>query len=219
MKPLRLRSLLELAIFLLLVPLPSTKRLAAAFIPNSSLLLQHSSISRDTRLKMSVSELTVSIKIVEVDKPDEVNVVVGMTHFIKSVDDIHEAMVNAVPDIKFGLGFCEASGDRLVRWTGTDERLIEIAKRNALAMACGHSFILVLGPPVFPIHVLKSLKDVPEVCRILCATQNRLQLVVAETEAGRGIMGVIDGETPLGVEGEDEIKKRRNFLKMIGYKL
>jgi uncharacterized protein len=128
-------------------------------------------------------------------------------------------MVNTVPDIKFGLGFCEASGDRLVRWSGTDDNLMDIAKRNAWTLACGHSFILVLGPPVFPIHILKSLKDVPEVCRILCATQNRLQLIVAESEAGRGILGVIDGETPLGIEDEDKIKERRNFLKMIGYKL
>jgi adenosine/AMP kinase len=128
-------------------------------------------------------------------------------------------MVTAVPGIKFGLGFCEASGDRLVRWTGTNDRCIDIAKKNAQTMACGHSFILVLGPPVFPIHILSSLKAVPEVCRIFCATQNRLQLIVAETEAGRGIMGVIDGETPVGVENEEQAKERRDFLKMIGYKM
>jgi hypothetical protein len=121
--------------------------------------------------------------------------------------------------IKFGLGFCEASGDRLIRWTGTDDRLIDIPKHNAQNIACGHSFVLFLGPPVFPIHIMKSLKDVPEVCRIFCATQNKLQLIVAETEAGRGIMGVIDGQTPLGVEDNEQINERRDFLKMIGYKL
>jgi adenosine/AMP kinase len=161
----------------------------------------------------------ITTSIVEIEKPDEVNVVVGMTHFIKTVDDIHEALVGTVPGIKFGLGFCEASGDRLVRWTGTDEALIELAKKNAQIMACGHSFILCLGPPTFPIHILNSLQTVPEVCRIFCATANRLQLVVAETEAGRGIMGVIDGQPPLGVENEEQIEERRGFLKMIGYKL
>ena len=167
----------------------------------------------------TTSSSGITTHIVEIDKPDDVNVVVGMTHFIKTVDDIHEAMVGTVPGIKFGLGFCEASGDRLVRYTGTDDSLIEIAKQNAVKIACGHSFILVLGPPVFPIHIMKNLKDVPEVCRIFCATQNRLQLIVAETDAGRGIMGVIDGQTPLGVEDEEKIEERRGFLKMIGYKL
>jgi adenosine/AMP kinase len=161
----------------------------------------------------------VTTHIVEIEKPEDVNVIVGMTHFIKTVDDIHEAMVGTVPGIKFGLGFCEASGDRLVRWTGTDDRCLEVAKRNAQAMACGHSFILVLGAPTFPIHIMKALKDVPEVCRIFCATQNRLQLIVAETDAGRGIMGVIDGQPPLGIEDEEQIEERRKFLKMIGYKL
>lgn len=161
----------------------------------------------------------IAMHIVDVDKPEDVNVIVGMTHFIKTVDDIHEAMVGTVPGIKFGLGFCEASGDRLVRWTGTDDHLIDIAKQNAQSMACGHTFILVLGPPVFPIHIMKALKDVPEVCRIFCATQNRLQLIVGETEVGRGILGVVDGQTPLGVENEKQVEERRGFLKMIGYKL
>jgi adenosine/AMP kinase len=168
----------------------------------------------------ATSEMPVlTTKIVEIEKPEYMNVVVGMTHFIKTVDDIHEALVGTVPGIKFGLGFCEASGDRLVRWTGTDDALIDLAKKNAQTIACGHSFILFLGAPTFPIHILNSLKAVPEVCRIFCATANRLQLIVAETEAGRGIMGVIDGQTPLGVETEGHIEERRNFLKTIGYKL
>ena len=166
-----------------------------------------------------MAALAVTTNIVEIEKPDDVNVVVGMTHFIKTVDDIHEAMVGTVPGIKFGLAFCEASGDRLVRWTGTDDALIALAQKNAQTMACGHSFILCLGPPTFPIHILNSLKSVAEVCRIFCATQNRLQLIVAETEAGRGIMGVIDGQPPVGVETEENIAERRSFLKMIGYKL
>jgi adenosine/AMP kinase len=165
------------------------------------------------------SKMSVTTKIVEIEKPDDVNVVVGMTHFIKTVDDIHEALCGTVPNIKFGLGFCEASGDRLVRWTGTDDALIELAKKNAQNMACGHSFILCLGPPTFTVHILNTLKMVPEVCRIFCATANKLQLIVAETDAGRGIMGVVDGETPLGVENEEKIEERRKFLKMIGYKL
>lgn len=162
---------------------------------------------------------SVDIKVVQLDKPEDQNVIVGMTHFIKSVDDIHEALVGAVPGIKFGLAFCEASGDRLVRWSGTDDALIELAKKNALAIACGHSFILFLGAPTFPIHVLNQIKMVPEVCRIFCATANQVELVVAETASGRGIMGVIDGQTPLGVETTEDIQGRRALLKTFGYKL
>jgi adenosine/AMP kinase len=162
---------------------------------------------------------SISTSIVEVDKPEDLNVIVGMTHFIKTVDDIHEALVGAVPGIKFGLGFCEASGDRLVRWSGTDDALIELAKKNAQSIGCGHSFILFLGPPTFPIHILNTIKMVPEVCRIFCATANKVQLIVAETTAGRGIMGVIDGQTPLGIETEEDIKERRDLLKKFGYKL
>ena len=162
---------------------------------------------------------SVTTSVCEIIKPEEVNVIVGMTHFIKTVDDIHEAMVGAVPDIKFGLGFCEASGERLVRWTGTDESLMELAKRNAQNIACGHSFCLFLKPPTFPIHVLNTLKQVPEVCHIFCATSNNVQVLVGETDAGRGIMGVIDGQTPLGVETEKQIEERRSFLKQIGYKV
>jgi adenosine/AMP kinase len=162
---------------------------------------------------------SVSTKIVEVEKPDDVNVVLGMTHFIKTVDDIHEALVSTIPGIKFGLGFCEASGDRLVRWSGTDEELIYMAKKNAVNINCGHSFILFLGAPTFPINILNVLKQVPEVCHIFCATMNRLQIVVAETDAGRGIMGVIDGNTQVGVETEKDVQERRELLKKFGYKL
>jgi adenosine/AMP kinase len=162
---------------------------------------------------------SISTSIVEVEKPEDLNVIVGMTHFIKTVDDIHEALVGAVPGIRFGLGFCEASGDRLVRWSGTDDALIDLAKINAQRIGCGHSFILFLGAPTFPIHILNTVKMVPEVCRIFCATANKVQLIVAETTAGRGIMGVIDGQTPLGVEIAEDIKERRDLLKKFGYKL
>jgi uncharacterized protein len=158
-------------------------------------------------------------KIVEIDKPDNMNVVIGMTHFIKTVDDIHEALVGSVLNIKFGLGFCEASGERLVRWTGTDDELIYLAKKNARMIACGHSFCLFLGPPTYPIHILNTLKMVPEVCRIFCASANKVELIVAETASGRGIMGVIDGQTPVGEETEEDIQKRRQLLKDFGYKV
>jgi len=140
-------------------------------------------------------------------------------HFIKTVDDIHEALVSTVPDIKFGLGFCEASGPRLVRYTGTDPELVELAESNTISIGCGHSFVLFLGEPTYPIHVLNTIKLVPEVCRIFCATANQVEVIVAETSLGRGIMGVIDGETPMGVETDEDIQKRRDMLKDFGYKL
>jgi hypothetical protein len=157
--------------------------------------------------------------LVDIDKPADQNCIIGTTHFIKTVDDIHEALVSSVPGIKFGLGFCEASGDRLVRYSGTDDALTELAKKNALSIACGHSFILFLGPPTFPVHVLNTIKMVPEVCTIYCATANELQVIVGESPKGRGIMGVIDGQTPLGVESENDIQARRELLKDFGYKL
>ena len=129
------------------------------------------------------------------------------------------ALVSSVPGIKFGLGFCEASGDRLVRYSGTDDALIELAKNNALSIACGHSFILFCGPPTFPVHILNTIKMVPEVCTIYCATANEVQLIVCESLKGRGIMGVIDGEPPLGVESKEDIQARRELLKDFGYKL
>lgn len=160
-----------------------------------------------------------STSLVDIDKPPDQNIILGMTHFIKTVDDLHESLVSSVPGIKFGLGFCEASGDRLVRISGTDDDLIELAKKNALSIACGHSFILFLGPPTFPVHVLNTIKMVPEVCRIYCATANDVQVIVGESSKGRGIMGVIDGQTPVGVETEQDIQKRRELLKDFGYKL
>lgn len=156
---------------------------------------------------------------VKIDKPDEINFILGQTHFIKSVEDIHEAMVQTVPGIKFGLAFCEASGAMLVRWTGTDEGMIELAKRNALALSAGHTFILFLGPGIFPVNVLNTLKMVPEVCRIFCATGNPVEVVIAETDQGRGILGVIDGGKSQGIEDAAGIAWRKDLLRKVGYKL
>jgi uncharacterized protein len=159
------------------------------------------------------------LKTVRVDKPDDVNFILGQSHFIKTVEDIHEALVQAVPGIKFGLGFCEASGAMLVRWSGTDGAMIELAKRNALTLSAGHSFILFLGAGFFPINVLNAIKNIPEVCRIFCASSNPVEVVIAETEQGRGIMGVIDGGKSKGVEDETGITWRKDLLRKIGYKL
>ncbi len=156
---------------------------------------------------------------VRIEKPEAINFVLGQTHFIKSVEDIHEALVSAVPGIKFGLAFCEASGKCLVRWSGTDDSMLELARKNAAAIAAGHSFILFLGAGFFPLNVLNTLKMVPEVCRIFCATANPTEVIVTETENGRGILGVVDGSSPKGVEGEDDIAWRKGFLRQIGYKL
>ncbi len=156
---------------------------------------------------------------VRIEKPDDINFVLGQSHFIKTVEDIHEALVQAVPGIKFGLAFCESSGATLVRWTGTEEAMIELAKLNAQALAAGHSFILFLGPGFFPDNILNSLKMVPEVCRIFCATANPVEVVIAETEQGRGILGVIDGAKTVGVEKDEDIAWRKDFLRKIGYKL
>ena len=156
---------------------------------------------------------------VKVEKPDEINFVLGMSHFIKTVEDIHETLVTGVPGIKFGLAFCEASGPALVRVTGTDEEMIELAKQNALAVGAGHSFFLFLGAGFYPINVLNALKAVAEVCRIFCATANPAQVVVAESEQGRAILGVVDGVKPKGVESEEDVAHRKGFLRTIGYKL
>lgn len=160
-----------------------------------------------------------NLSLVAIEKPEALNFVLGQTHFIKSVEDIHEALVNAVPGIRFGLAFCEASGERLVRTSGTDEDLVALAARNARAIGAGHSFLVVLGAGWFPVNVLNAIKMVPEVCRIFCATANPTQVVVAETEQGRGILGVIDGQPPLGVEGAEGKAWRHQFLRKIGYKL
>ena len=156
---------------------------------------------------------------VPIEKPDPINFILGQTHFIKTVEDVHEALVNAVPGIKFGLAFCEASGKCLVRWTGTDAAMTELATKNALAIGAGHTFIVFLGEGFFPVNVLNAIKAVPEVCRIFCATANPTEVIVAETEQGRGILGVIDGAAPQGVEGEADIAWRKDFLRQIGYKL
>ena len=159
------------------------------------------------------------LKIVPIEKPEAINFVLGQTHFIKSVEDIHETMVTHVPGIRFGLAFCESSGKCLIRWTGTDEEMIELAKQNASAIGAGHTFILFLGEGFYPINVLNALKMVPEVCRIFCATANPTHVVVAETEQGRGVLGVVDGFSPKGVEGDEDIAWRKGFLRTIGYKL
>lgn len=158
------------------------------------------------------------LKIVAIEKPDDMNFILGQSHFIKTVEDIHEALVTAVPGIKFGVAFCESSGPALVRASGTDPDLVELARKNALALSAGHAFIIMLGN-VYPINVLNRVKEVPEVCRIFCATANPVQVIVAETEQGRGILGVIDGVKTKGVETDEDVKKRKDFLRMIGYKL
>ena len=158
------------------------------------------------------------LKVVAIDKPEMINFVLGQSHFIKTVEDIHETLVTHVPGIRFGLAFCEASGKCLIRWTGTDDEMVELAKANASAIGAGHTFILFLAEGFYPINVLNALKMVPEVCRIFCATANPTQVVVAETEQGRGVLGVIDGFSPKGVEDEEDIAWRKGFLRTIGYK-
>ncbi len=159
------------------------------------------------------------LKLVTIEKPEELNFILGQTHFIKSVEDLHEALASSVPGIKFGLAFCEASGACLVRLSGTDEALVELARKNALAVGAGHSFIVFLGKGFYPINVLNAIKMVPEVCRIFCATANPTQVVIAESEQGRGILGVIDGFLPKGAEDQAGITWRKSLLRMIGYKL
>ena len=155
---------------------------------------------------------------VSIEKPEPINFILGQTHFIKSVEDIHEVLVSSVPGIKFGLALCEASGKCLVRWSGTDEEMITLAKQNALAIGAGHCFIIFLGAGYFPINVLNAVKNVSEVCQIFCATANPTEVIIAESPQGRGILGVIDGEKPKGIEGDEDITWRKDFLRMIGYK-
>jgi hypothetical protein len=155
---------------------------------------------------------------VKVETPEGCNVILGMAHFIKTVEDLYEALVNAVPDIKFGIAFCESSGPCLVRHEGTDEELRQLAAETALEIGCGHSFIVYLRN-AYPINVLDKVKGVPEVCTIYAATANPLQVIIAETEEGRGIIGVIDGAKSKGIETERDKKERKEFLRRIGYKL
>ncbi len=155
---------------------------------------------------------------VRIEKPEDTNFILGQSHFIKTVEDLHEALVAAVPGIKFGLAFCEASGKCLVRWSGSDPAMIALAQSNAQRIGAGHSFILFLGEGFYPINVLNIVKSIPEVCRVFCATANPTEVILAETELGRGILGVVDGSSPLGIEGEEDIAWRKGFLRMIGYK-
>jgi len=157
------------------------------------------------------------IKTVTVEKPEDMNFILGQAHFIKTVEDLHEAIVTAAPHLKFGLAFCESSGAALVRHSGNDERLVGIAKANALAIGAGHTFLIFMTNG-FPVNILNAVKAVPEVCRVYCATANPVEVVVAETERGRGILGVIDGVKPKGIEGPEDIKWRQDFLRKIGYK-
>ena len=158
------------------------------------------------------------LKLVQIEKPEDTNFILGQSHFIKTVEDIHETLVTHVPGIQFGLAFCEASGKRLIRWSGTNPEMIALAQKNALAIGAGHSFILFLAEGFYPVNILDAVKAVPEVCHIYCATANPTQVVVAESDQGRGLLGVIDGFSLLGVEGEEDIAWRKGFLRMIGYK-
>lgn len=159
-----------------------------------------------------------NIVTIKIEKPEATNVILGQSHFIKTVEDIYEAIVQTNPAIKFGLGFCEASGPALVRWVGNDSTLIELAKKNAINLGCGHCFIIFMENG-FPVNVLNAIKAVPEVCHIFCATANPLEVLVVETDQGRGIVGVVDGVKTKGIEDEEEIKKRKDLLRTIGYKL
>ena len=155
--------------------------------------------------------------IVKIDNPDNLNLILGQSHFIKTVEDVYEAIVSTVPMAKFGLAFCEASDVCLVRHTGTDEQLRELAYQNAYALSAGHCFIVFMKD-MFPVNILNAIKQVPEVCRIFCATANPVEVVIAESEQGRGILGVIDGYASKGIESEEDIDKRRQLLRQIGYK-
>ena len=158
------------------------------------------------------------LKIIPIEKPDDMNFIMGHSHFIKTVEDVYEALIQSMPGIQFGIAFCEASGKRLVRYAGTDEKLINLAQKNALNIAAGHTFFIFLGN-AFPINVLNAVKMVPEVCRIYCATANPVQVIVAETDKGRAVLGVVDGEPSIGIEGEEDIRERKEFLRKIGYKM
>lgn len=165
-----------------------------------------------------MTDIPFQLKLIEIENPEELNFILGQSHFIKTVEDIHEAVVTAVPNAKFGLAFCESSGVALVRSTGTDAGLQALAERNALALGAGHSFILFLRE-AFPVNVLNAIKAVPEVANIFCATANPVQVILADSEQGRGILGVIDGLHTQGVEDADGVAWRKGFLRKIGYKV
>jgi len=155
---------------------------------------------------------------VKIEKPEAVNFIFGQAHFIKTIEDLHETLVGAVPGIQFGIAFCEASGKCLVRWSGTDQAMIELAQKNSMAVGAGHSFFIFLAEGFFPINVLNAVKAVPEVCCIYCATANPTEVIVAENDGGKAVLGVIDGASPKGIEQDEDIAWRKNFLRQIGYK-
>ncbi|MCX7785302.1 MAG: adenosine-specific kinase [candidate division WOR-3 bacterium] len=157
------------------------------------------------------------LKSVKIRKPDDTNIILGQSHFIKTVEDIYETLVSSVPGIKFGIAFCESSGPCLVRSDGNDTELMKLAEENAYNISCGHSFIIIMRS-AYPINVLNAIKSVPEVCSIFCATANPLEVIIAETEQGRGILGVIDGEKTKGIEMDKDKQERKEFLRQIGYK-
>jgi uncharacterized protein len=158
------------------------------------------------------------ITTVPFDKPEDLNVILGQSHFIKTVEDLHEALVTASPTIKFGIAFCESSGPCLVRWSGNDQELIDVAVKNAEAIGAGHSFVITMREG-FPINVLNAVKMVPEVCRVYCATANPVEVVIGQSELGRAILGVVDGSSPLGVETDEDVAERKAMLRRFGYKL
>jgi adenosine/AMP kinase len=158
------------------------------------------------------------LKTVKIEKPADMNFILGQSHFIKTIEDLYEAIVQTVPGMKFGIGFCESSGPALVRWAGNDSKLIELAQKNAMNLSCGHSFIIFMESG-FPVNILNTIKSVPEVCGIYCATANPVEVIIAESEQGRGILGVIDGVKTKGIENDADIKVRKDFLRKIGYKL
>jgi len=160
----------------------------------------------------------VKTETVKVNKPQDVNVILGQSHFIKTVEDLHEAAVNSVPGIKFGLAFCEASDKRLIRYSGNNDEMIELATTSAEVIGAGHSFVIFIRD-AFPINLLNAIKNVPEVCRIFCASANDVEVIIGETQQGRGILGVIDGASPLGIENNEDKEWRLSFLRKIGYKL
>jgi len=158
------------------------------------------------------------LKTVAIEKPETTNLILGQSHFIKTVEDLHEAIVTTAPQLRFGLAFCESSGPALIRRSGNDPALIDLATRNAAAIGAGHSFLILLENG-FPVSILNTVKSVPEVCRIYCATANPVQVVIAEVGGGRAILGVVDGVSPAGIEGDDQVRERLAFLRKIGYKL
>lgn len=165
-----------------------------------------------------MAERGIALSSARIEKPEDVNLILGQAHFIKTVEDLHEALAGTSPALRFGIGFCESSGPRLVRCSGNDDELVALATGNAQALAAGHSFVVFLRDG-YPVNVLNQIKAVPEVCRIYCATANPVDVIVGETDQGRAILGVVDGFPPLGVETENDVSERKLLLRKIGYKL